>query len=464
MSEYRPIAERIKDYRPVELRPSAGHLSEELKRCQDCGIPFCHAMGCPLHNVVPEINVEALHGRWESALYKLLETSPFPEFTARVCPALCEGSCVQGLNGVAVPARQAEYEVTERGFERGWIRPLPPLRRTGLKVAVAGSGPAGLAAAFRLNRAGAWVTVYERDRRPGGFLRYGIPDFKLDKRVIDRRIRLMEAEGVRFRLNVEAGADLSRRLIEDRFDAMVIAIGARKKRDLAVPGRDLAGVLFATDYLSAQNRVNSGETASLPPGFSAAGKRVLVIGGGDTGSDCVGTANRQGASEVSQFEIMPEPPAVRGADNPWPQWPRILRTSSSHEEGCRRRWGVDSVEFTPSEADLSRVGGVRCREVAWTGTGRAMRPVPKPGSEFAVRADLVLLALGFTGPEETALRPEGLAAPLGGALEGGIYAAGDAARGPSLVVRAISDGLECAAKVLRDFGDLGRALPARKIA
>ncbi|MDR1038008.1 MAG: glutamate synthase subunit beta [Deltaproteobacteria bacterium] len=458
MSEYRPIAERIKDYRPVELRPAEGYLSEELRRCQDCGIPFCHAMGCPLHNVVPEINVEALHGRWESALWKLLETSPFPEFTARVCPALCEGSCVQGLNGVPVPARLAEYEVSERGFENGWIRPLPPLRRTDVKVAVAGSGPAGLACAFALNRAGATVTVYERDRRPGGFLRYGIPDFKLDKRVIDRRIDLMVAEGVRFRMNVEAGTDISARLIENRYDALVIASGARKKRDLAIPGRELAGVMFATDYLSAQNRVNSAEEASLPPGFSAAGKRVLVIGGGDTGSDCVGTANRQGASEVSQFEIMPEPPAVRAPGNPWPQWPRVLRTSSSHEEGCRRRWNIDSLEFLPSESDPSRLGAVRCREVSWSATnGGPPRPVPKPASEFTVRADLVLLAMGFTGPEETSLRLGGLAAPPGGALEGKIYSCGDAARGPSLVVRAINDGLECAAKVLRDLASRGLA-------
>ncbi|MDR1314002.1 MAG: glutamate synthase subunit beta [Deltaproteobacteria bacterium] len=462
MSEYRPIAERIKDYRPVELRPSRGFLSEELKRCQDCGIPFCHAMGCPLHNVVPEINVEALHGRWESALYKLLETSPFPEFTARVCPALCEGSCVQGLNGLAVPARLAEYEVSERGFENGWIRPLPPLRRTGFKVAVAGSGPAGLAAAFRLNRAGVAATVYERDRRPGGFLRYGIPDFKLDKKVIDRRVALMEAEGVRFRMNVEAGVDVSGRLIDDRYDALVIAAGARRKRDLPVPGRDLGGVLFAVDYLSAQNRLNSGEIPSLPPGFSAAGKKVLVIGGGDTGSDCVGTANRQGASEVSQFEIMPEPPAVRSPANPWPQWPRILRTSSSHEEGCRRRWNIDSLEFAPSEGAPSKVGAVKCREVSWAGPGSPPRPVPKPGSEFTVKADLVLLAMGFTGPEETPLMPDGLDAALrGGGPEMRIYVAGDAARGPSLVVRAINDGLECAARVLKD---LAARAPARKSA
>ncbi|MDR1080745.1 MAG: glutamate synthase subunit beta [Deltaproteobacteria bacterium] len=455
MSEYRPIAERIKDSRPVELRPAPEYLSVELGRCQDCGIPFCHAMGCPLHNVIPEINLEALHGRWESALYKLLETSPFPEFTARVCPALCEGSCVQGLYGEPVPARLAEYAVSELGFERGWIRPLPPLRRTGFRVAVAGSGPAGLACAFALNRAGVSVTVYERDRRPGGFLRYGIPDFKLDKRVIDRRIDLMEAEGVRFRMNVEAGADISARLIGDRYDALVIASGARRKRDLPVPGRELAGALFATDYLSAQNRVNSGEADSLPPGFSAAGKRVLVIGGGDTGSDCVGTANRQGASEVSQFEIMPEPPAVRAPGNPWPQWPRTLRTSSSHEEGCRRRWNVDTLEFLPSDSDPSRLGAVRCREVGWSSSGGPPKPVPRPGSEFAVRADLVLLAMGFTGPEETPLSPGGLAAPPGGALGDRIYAAGDAARGPSLVVRAIADGLECAAGVLADLASGG---------
>ncbi|MDR2613422.1 MAG: glutamate synthase subunit beta [Deltaproteobacteria bacterium] len=452
MSEYRPIADRIKDYRPVELRPAEAFLARELERCQDCGIPFCHAVGCPLHNVIPEINAEALRGRWESALYRLLETSPFPEFTARVCPGLCEGSCVQGLNGTPVPARLAEYEVTERGFERGWIRPLPPLRRLDLRVAVVGSGPAGLAAASRLNRAGATVTVYERDRRCGGFLRYGIPDFKLDKAVIDRRLDILEAEGVVFCRDVEAGVKIPGRLLEDHFDALVVATGARLKNDVRKPGRGLAGILFATDYLSAQNRANSGEISGLPGGYSAAGRKVLVIGGGDTGSDCVGTAVRQGAAEVTQVEIRPEPPASRAAGNPWPQWPKIMTTSTSHEEGCRRLWGVEPAEFTPGAADGSRVGGVVLHEVVWRTEGGAWLSSPRPASEFVIEADLVLLAVGFAGPEETPLRPEGLeGAPAGGRLGSRIYAAGDATRGPSLVVKAMSDGLACAERVLADF-------------
>ncbi|MDR2350476.1 MAG: glutamate synthase subunit beta [Deltaproteobacteria bacterium] len=459
MSEYRPVRERLSDFLPVELRPRPQWLAEELKRCQDCGIPFCHAAGCDLRNVIPEINLEALGGRYESALWKLLETNPFPEFTARVCPALCEGSCVRGLHEEPVPARLVEYEVSERAFEAGLMKPVPPAADLGLSVGVAGSGPAGLAAAFYLARAGAKVAVYEKDARPGGFLRYGIPDFKLDKAVIERRIALMEEEGVVFETGVDAGTDVSRKYLLDRHDALILATGCREKRDLRVPGRELSGILFATDYLTAQNKVVGGELASLPRGFDAKGKKVLVIGGGDTGSDCVGTALRQGATSVSQFEIMPEPPKTRAPDNPWPQWPRVLRTSSSHEEGCLRRWSVDTVEFLPRPDDDKALGGAGMRLVDFArGEDGRLRPVPVPGSGFREEADLVLLAMGFTGPEKNALRDGSTKPGPGGRLEPGIYVAGDAASGPGLVVRAIASGLGVAKTLLSDFKTLPLAL------
>ncbi len=460
MSKYRPVAERVKDFAPVELRLEPGDLNQELARCQDCGVPFCHAAGCPLGNTVPEINAAALAGRWGTALANLLRTSPFPEFTARVCPALCEGSCVQSLNEQAVPCRLTEYEVIERGFARELVRACPPARRRDTRVAVVGSGPAGLAAAWKLNQAGFRVTVYEKDARAGGFLRYGIPDFKLEKSVIDRRVSLLEAEGVRFEYAVEAGRDISERLLRRRHDIVLLASGARNKRDLAVPGRQLRGIHFATDYLSAQNRLLGGELDALPAEYNARGKNVVVIGGGDTGSDCVGTAWRQGAASVRQIEIMPRPPVCRDAANPWPEWPRILRTSSSHEEGGERSWNVSTAAFTPAALDSGQVGGIDCALVEWTtANGRPGKPVPVQGSEFHLDADLVLLALGFSGVEDVPLLSDLHVTPdkagrlprePGGRLEHGLYACGDAATGASLVVRAIHDGLTVAETVIRE--------------
>ncbi|MDR2339825.1 MAG: glutamate synthase subunit beta [Deltaproteobacteria bacterium] len=454
MSTYRPIAERIKDFRPVELPLVGEPLRSELRRCQDCGIPFCHAMGCPLGNVIPEINTEALHGRHGPALMKLLATSPFPEFTARICPALCEGSCVQGLNDVPVPIRLAELEVIERGFADGLVKALPPKTRLGISVGIVGSGPAGLSAAFYLNRAGAKVTVYEKDQAPGGFLRYGIPDFKLEKSVIDRRVLLMESEGVGFRTGVLAGEDISLRLLKREHDALILAIGSRRKRDLPIPGRDLRGVHFATDYLTAQNMEVSGELESIPEGLSAFGKKVIVIGGGDTGSDCVGTAWRQGAREVCQYEIMPEPPKSRADSNPWPQWPKVFRTSSSLEEGGHRRWNVDSLAFLPSANDPSALGALKFREVEWAKDDKgAFKPIPKPGTETVEQCDMVFLAMGFTGAEPGTLAPaEGFKSfRPGGLVAPGVYACGDAATGPSLVVRAMADGLAVARTALLDL-------------
>lgn len=459
MSTYRPVSERINDFKPVELRLDAEELAKKLKRCQDCGIPFCHASGCTLCNAIPEINAQALAGRWSTALATLLHTSPFPEFTSRVCPALCEGACVQGMHESPVPCRLVEYEVVERGFALGLIAPSPPRKRNNLSVAVVGSGPSGLAAAWLLNKKGAQVTVYEKDLKAGGFLRYGIPDFKLEKSVIDRRIRILEEEGIRFEFGVEAGRDISKRLLLKRHDALVLAIGARRRRDLPVPGRELAGIHFAVDYLSAQNRLNSGEIPALPPELNAHGKNVIVIGGGDTGSDCVGTAWRQRAASVRQYEIMPKPSACRAVDNPWPEWPRILRHSSSHEEGGERRWNISTLAFLPSVADPAAVGAVRCEEVEWIeDNNKRIRPVAVKGSDFNAKADIVLLAMGFTGVEEGRLL-EGLDCDAGGnrlprdkggRLAQALYVCGDAALGPSLVVRAINDGLEIACKLLQD--------------
>ncbi|MDR1050654.1 MAG: glutamate synthase subunit beta [Deltaproteobacteria bacterium] len=450
MSQYRPVAERVRDYLPVELRMRDDEMTRELKRCQDCGIPFCHAAGCPLANVVPEINIDALNGHWDSALARLTLTSPFPEFTSRVCPALCEGSCVQGLDSLPVPARQVEYEVVERGFASGLIRPRRDLPWLDLKVGIVGSGPSGLAAAWKLRHAGARVTVYEKDAKPGGFLRYGIPDFKLEKSVVDRRLDLMRAEGVRFVTSVEAGLDISAKFLKQRHHVLILALGSRRKRDLLIPGRELGGVFMATDYLSAQNRVVGGEIPSPPPEMDAFGKRVVVVGGGDTGSDCVGTAWRQGATEVWQIEIMPKPPEVRAPGNPWPQWPRILRTTSSHQEGGERRWSVETTEFLPQEGWPQRLGGLRCQEVERV-PGDGKPPSPVPGTEFVIKADLAFLALGFVGPVlGTMATPQNFAPDKFGRIGPGLYAAGDAVTGPSLVVRAIASGLRTAETVISD--------------
>ncbi|MDR2387522.1 MAG: glutamate synthase subunit beta [Deltaproteobacteria bacterium] len=454
MSHYRPISERIKDYKPVELRLSDEEIKKELKRCQDCGIPFCHALGCPLGNVIPEINQDALNGRWDTALARLLETSPFPEFTARVCPALCEGSCVQALDGEPVPTRLAEYEVIERGFARGWIKAIKPKKKLNLDLGIIGSGPAGLTVAQTLIRAGAQVTVYEKDQKPGGFLRYGIPDFKLEKSIIDRRLDLMAQEGVIFLTGLEAGTDISVRLLKKRHDLLVMALGSRQKRDLPIPGRSLQGVHFATDYLSAQNRLVGGELSALPPELNAQGRKVVVIGGGDTGSDCVGTAWRQGASEVTQLEILPKPPEKRALDNPWPQWPRILRTTSSHQEGGQRRWAVTTHEFLPNKNNPNQLGALRCQEVNWIAEpNRPLSPVPVPGTEFSLQADLVLLAMGFVSPEFGNLSsPEAFKPDPQGRLSERLYAAGDAVTGPSLVVRAMDSALKLSAVILSDHG------------
>jgi glutamate synthase (NADPH/NADH) small chain len=460
---YRPVEERKQDFRAVELMLGGDELREQSARCMDCGIPFCQsansAVGCPVYNRIPEFNDQVYHGQWEEALALLLEGSTFPEFTGRICPAPCEASCVCGINRDPVAIRQIELTIIETGFDRGYMRPRIPSQRVGKRVAIVGSGPAALSAAHRLNQAGIDVVVYERDRYPGGMLRYGIPDFKLEKWVVERRITLMEQEGIAFETGVEIGRDISYPYLSSRFDAVLLAGGAREPRDLVVEGRDLDGIEFAMDFLSRQNMLNGEEDISGCKDISADGKHVVVIGGGDTGSDCVGTSLRQGALSVTQFEILPKPPDERPDSTPWPEWPNRMRTSSSHLEGCTRRWSVSTSAFKGKDGRVTALDGV---EVKWVFPEGAARPVPEEqaGSEFTVKADLVLLAMGFTGPGRKALLDDmGVALNARGFVnrhEGnatsveGVFVAGDMTDGPSLVVRAMQDGKH-AAKGIADY-------------
>lgn len=446
---YRPVEQRRRDFDEVERALSPDELREQAGRCMNCGIPFCHGAGCPLGNVIPEINAAAAAGNWETAWDILASTSFFPEFTSRVCPALCEGSCTDGINGDPVMVRQLEKAVVETAVRNGWVRPPEPKARSGKSVAVIGGGPAGLSAATALNLAGHTVTVYEMNAAPGGLLRYGIPDFKLSKRIIDRRIALMEEAGIRFECGTEVGRDLSGSYLARRHDAVVLAIGTPRARDLDIPGREADGIHFALGFLQGQNRVIGRERAALP--VSAAGKRVVVIGGGDTGSDCVGTSVRQGAASILQIEIMPQPPEMRSPSTPWPQWPYMLRTSSSHKEGGERRWNLATKRFL---VEGGRVAGLEVMAVEWefSPPGRPLGFREVPDSAEIIPADLVLLAMGFTG-----VAPQGAASELGltvdargrvqAAPERGIFVAGDSASGASLVVRAIADGKRAAQAV-----------------
>jgi glutamate synthase (NADPH/NADH) small chain len=469
ISGYRPVEERINDYSEVEARLPDGERQEQASRCMDCGVPFCH-WACPLGNVMPEWQDRLYRGDWAGAWGLLQDTNPFPEFTGRVCPALCEASCVLGVNDDPVTIRQNELDLIEKAFQLGYVLPRPPKKRNGRKVAVVGAGPAGLSAAFYLNRAGFSVTVYEGDRKVGGYLRYGIPNFKLDKRFIDRRAALMEAEGVVFRtatrigdarygfgtasngIKTVGGADLTA-----EYDLVLLAIGAREPRDLKAPGRELSGIVQALDFLSAQNRTLAGEHDDYTPA-NAYGKHVLVIGGGDTGADCVGTANRQGAAKVTQIEVMPKPAAHRGEDDPWPLWPKVLKTSSSHDEGCERLWAVNTKAFEGSDGAVKNVKVV---SVSWkTENGRPVMTETQDGG-FDIRADLVLLAMGFVHVVQ-----EGLVSGLG--LETDergnirtrdtfhtsnpkVWAAGDSRNGASLVVRAMADGRAAAEAIQAAF-------------
>jgi NAD(P)H-dependent glutamate synthase small subunit len=461
----RPVRERVADYQEVEERLEIHRAERQAMRCMDCGIPFCHTFGCPVTNLIPDWNEMVARGQWEKACELLHKTNNLPEVTGRVCPAPCEPACTLSLNQPAVTIKQIELQIVERGWERGWIRPEPAAVKTGRKVAVVGSGPCGLAAAQQIARAGHEVVVFEKSDRIGGILRYGIPDFKLEKAVLDRRIEQMAAEGVRFESSVEAGVDLSVRYMQRTFDAVLIATGAGVPRDLSVPGRELAGVHFAMPYLAQQNRRNAGEEIAPADLITAQGKSVVVIGGGDTGADCVGTARRQGAREIVQIELLPEPPKERPAGNPWPTWPSVLRTSSSHEEGCTRHWGILTKGLEGDED--GRVRKARCVRLAWSAGEPGGRPACKeiPDSEFTLEADLVLLAMGFLHPEHGPLvKDYGLETSERGnvVVDGahmtsvpGVFAAGDTVLGASLVVRAIALGREAAAgldEYLRNLG------------
>ena len=447
---YQPVEERIRHWQEFALPMAQAELEEQGARCMNCGVPFCH-QGCPLANVIPDFNDHVYHGKWERALKALYSTNNFPEFTGRVCPAPCESACVLAINKPAVTIKSIELAIIEKGFEEGWAGPRPPRRRTGKSVAVVGSGPAGLAAADQLNRAGHWVTVFERADRIGGLLRYGIPDFKLGKDVVDRRLEVMRIEGVAFRTGVHVGVDHPAHQLLSQFDAVVLAGGSTKPRDLPIPGRDAAGVEFAMDFLTQSNRRVAGDTIATGTDILATGKDVVVIGGGDTGSDCVGTSIRQGARSVTQIEIMPRPPEGRTPATPWPTHPgpRMFSTSSSQAEGAQRDWAVLSKEFLADDSGALRA--IRAVRAEWGPTG----PRDIPDSEVELPAQLVLLAMGFLHPEHAVLDDLGLEKDERGncAARGyatshdGVFVAGDMHRGQSLVVWAITEGRECARAV-----------------
>ena len=439
---YRPKDERSRDFKEVERLLSEDELKEQTARCMNCGQPFCHAYGCPLGNLVPDQNRAVAHGDWRRAWELLSSNSDFPEFTSRICPALCESSCVHGLDEGAVMVRQSEKRIVETAFANGWAVPRAPEKENGKTVAVIGAGPAGLSVAVTLRRKGWRVTVYEKRNDIGGLLRYGIPCFKLDKSLIDRRRAILEAEGIRFVTGIEVGRDISAKWLLGKNDAVVVAIGTPDARDLKIPGRELPGVHLALELLEGQNRFLTGEIPAPP--IDAKGKNVLVIGGGDTGSDCVGTAIRHGAKSVTQIEIMPKPPEARDASTPWPLWPYMLRTSSSHKEGCERRWNLNSLKFVGE----GKVEGVEVETVEWefSPEGRPMKFHAVPGTKETIKADLVFLAMGFTGVnhDNPVVTQLGLKETPRTALvpdpQRGIYCAGDCASGASLVVRALASG------------------------
>jgi glutamate synthase (NADPH) small chain len=471
---HRPIPERIRDWHEIDRPLVARTLTEQAARCMDCGIPYCHAVGCPVKNRIPEFNDLVYRNRWREAAENLHSTNNFPEITGRVCPAPCEAACTLALNDDAVTIKHIEYQIAERAFKEDWVQPLKPKARTGHSVAVIGSGPAGLAAAQQLTRLGHQVTLFEKDDRLGGLLRYGIPDFKMEKQVIDRRLEQMVAEGLQCEPNVAAGVDITGAELRSRFDAVVLCMGAGKARPLDVPGGDLAGVHLAMDYLTQQNRRVAGDAVPekgsgvfspnrpesnlhkrLPTPFpiNAKGKNVIVVGGGDTGSDCVGTAIRQGALSVRQLEILPRPPEGKNAETPWPNWPRIMRTSSSQEEGCQRHWSALTKALVGANGQVTHLAGC---EIDWVSGPKGWEMKELPGTDFTFPADLVLIAMGFLHVVH-----EGLLEQLGIDIDRrgnvvvdrwmttapGVFAAGDTVRGASLVVHAINHGRLAAAAV-----------------
>lgn len=452
----RPVSERLKDYREITPPLFSEEINKQGARCMDCGIPFCHAMGCPVYNLIPEWNDAVFRGQWHEAFERLSLTNNLPEVTGRVCPAPCETACTLAINVAPVTIEQIELSIIEKAFAKGWVNPKPPVRETGKKIAIVGSGPAGLSAAQQLRRRGHRVTLFEKSSKIGGLLRFGIPDFKLEKWVLDRRIEQMKAEGVRFETNVDVGVTISAAELKKNHDVILLTMGAGAPRDLRVPGRELSGVHHAMDFLTLSNKAVSGEIQTDPI-LSAKGKTVLVIGGGDTGSDCVGTSNRQGAKKVYQFEILPKPRDWKEPWNPvWPNWPQILRTSTSHEEGCDRDWAITTQKITGKDG---KVHEVHCARVQWEPdktTGQySMKEIP--GSDFVLRVDLVLLAMGFVHVEHSRFLTDlGVQFDARGNVQiddsyrssvPGVFAAGDTVRGASLVVWAISQGRQAAQAV-----------------
>ncbi len=442
----RPAAERVHDYREFELPVVQDDLVKQGARCMDCGVPFCNT-GCPLGNLIPDWNDHVFRSDIARASEALHATNNFPEFTGRVCPAPCEAACVLGINDDPVSIKLIERSIADRAWNDGLIKAQPPRVRTGKKVAVVGSGPAGMAAAQQLNRAGHSVTLFERDDRIGGLLTYGIPDFKMEKSLVERRVQQMTEEGVVFKTSVDIGRDISADQLRSEFDAIVLCIGSRKPRDLEVPGRELSGIHFAMDFLTQQNKRVAGDVVPDEGAILATGKNVIVIGGGDTGSDCIGTSHRQGAKSVTSFEIMPRPPEERAGSTPWPLWPLMLRTSSSHEEGGSRDWSVSTERVSGENGKITKLHCVKVELKA----GKFERV---PGSEFEIPADLVLLAMGFVHPEHPGI-VEGLGLTINArgniavdhdfaTNQKGVFAAGDCQRGQSLVVWAIAEGRKAA--------------------
>jgi glutamate synthase (NADPH) small chain len=458
----RKVEDRVQDWFEIYEPFPEEKQREQGARCMDCGVPFCHT-GCPVNNLIPDWNDLVYNGRWQSAVRRLHATNNFPEFTGRICPAPCEASCVLGINLPPVSIKLIERSIVERGWDEGWIHPEPPEHNTGKRVAVVGSGPSGLAAAQQLRRAGHSVTVFEKNDRIGGLLRYGIPNFKLEKHVIDRRIEQMRAEGVTFLTNAHVGVNVPVDALTGHYDAILLCGGSEHPRNLTIPGRELKGIHYAMEFLPQQNRRNEGDFIDPAASITAEGKRVLIIGGGDTGADCLGTSHRQGAKSVHQFEIMPKPPEQRAASTPWPLWPLQLRTESAHEEGGIRDWSINSIRFTGNEnGEVQQLHATR------------VGPPPKfeaiAASEFTLDVDLVLLAMGFLGPVRT-----GMIEQMGVALDArgniattdymssvdGIFAAGDMRRGQSLVVWAIAEGRKAAAAIDQYLGQKEAAQPAQ---
>ena len=458
----RPLEERVQDWREVYLPYPTGELEMQGARCMDCGIPFCH-QGCPLGNLIPDWNDLVYRDRWHAAIERLHATNNFPEFTGKLCPAPCEGACVLSINDYPVTIKSIEASIIDRAWDEGWVVPRPPVTRTWKKVAIVGSGPAGLAAADQLNRAGHLVTVFEKADRIGGLLRYGIPEFKMEKRFLDRRLAVLEEEGVVFRPGVNVGVDVPVERLRADFDAVLLACGAEQPRDLPIPGRELKGIHFAMDYLTLQNRRCEGDQVPDEQFITARDRHVVIIGGGDTGADCLGTAHRQGALSVHQLELMPMPPETRAEDNPWPQWPNVYRVSTAHEEGGERLYSVSTQRFSgDAGGHVRRLHAVQVEPrrggtsaSANASAGKSGPPfTPVPGSEFEIPADLVLLAMGFTGAAKmrvlddlgVKMTDRGTVARDANWMTNvpGVFAAGDVQRGQSLIVWAIAEGRSAA--------------------